>query len=337
MVRVIALAHALARARRGVVLKRFAEQHGWPIRYVHRDLKTLEAAGYPVQGERGRYWLPPDSAPKVVMEVDREELLALFLARQLAAPLRGTAMGRALDRLWAKLGDGGGQARLVPSGESAVAVRPPAIDYAAHRSHIAALERAIERREAVSVRYRRPRTGEITERLIEPGEIYVDPGLESMYCIAWCRLRGAVRVFAVHRFLEVRSTGEPAPRRSETRSRVALRKAFRVWRADSSEHVKLEVSPELAGEIAERRWHPTQTLEPTVGGGAILTMDVADATELERWLLGFGPDVTVLEPVWLRERIREQHARAAGNMGAPRRSAPARRRSQVDRRRGRTQ
>jgi predicted DNA-binding transcriptional regulator YafY len=323
MVRVIALWRALATAgTRGLVLSRFAEQRGWPPRYIQRDLKTLESAGFPIEGGRGRYRLPADWAPRIQIDADPEELFALFVARQLAGPLRGTLSGRALDRLWAKLSAEARQPALLPDGDNSIVVRAPgAIDYAPHRVRIAAIERAIAERKALRCRYRRPRTGEITDRVIEPGELYIDPGLEAMYCIAWCRRRAAVRVFAVHRFLDIEPTGEPAPPRPETRSRVALRKAFRVWRSDTAERVRLHFRPEVASEIAERRWHSTQELEPTVEGGLLLTMEVADPAELERWLLGFGPDVLVLEPRWLAEQIRERHRQAANTRTGAARTA----------------
>ncbi len=324
MVRVVALGQALASSPRGVVLRRFAEQRGWPIRYVHRDLKTLERAGLPIEGEQGRYRLAPDFAPRIHADVDAEELLALFVARELGGALRGTSFARALNRLWAKIGANPRQGQLLPATESPLVVRAvPAIDYAPHRAHIATIERAISRRETVSCRYRRPRTGEITQRDIEPGELYFDPGLESMYCIAWCRLRQAVRVFAVHRFLEVRATGEKAPLRPETRSRVALRRAFRVWRSDNVATVRLQFAPEVANEIAERRWHASQAIDATVDGGLVLTMEVAEPGELERWLLGFGAEVTILEPLWLADRVRQVHATAAAVRPAPERALRA--------------
>jgi predicted DNA-binding transcriptional regulator YafY len=312
MVRVVALWQALSSSPRGIVLKRFAEQRGWPVRYLYRDLRTLESAGFPVEGERGRYRLPPRWAPPSQVEVDAEERVALFIARQLAGSLRGTSLGRALDRLWAKLGSSGPQGALVADFESALVVRSDlAIDYSIHRTHIAIIERAIASREALATRYRSPHAGEITDRVIEPGELYFDPGLETMYCIAWCRLRRAVRVFAVHRFLEVRGTGEAAPVRTDTRSPAAMRKAFRVWRSETAQQVRLEFSPRIAGEIRERRWHASQIVSATPGGGLILTMEIAEPRELERWLLGFGPDVSVLEPASLAERVRQIHAAAS--------------------------
>jgi predicted DNA-binding transcriptional regulator YafY len=317
MVRVIALAQALTASRRGVVVSRFAAERGWSERYVRRDLKVLEEAGFPICGDRSRYWLPPDWAPHLTMEIDRDELVALFVARQIAEALRGTRAGEALDRLWTKLSARGGQGLLLPGVEFPIAVAPTAaVDYAPHRGTISVLERAIADRVVVSCRYRRPRTGEITERLIEPGELRADVGLGALYCIAWCRLRNDVRVFAVHRFLEVKATSERASRRSETRSRVALANAFRIWRGSATETVRLQFAEALASEICERSWHPTQRVERPRGGGVILTMEVADPTELERWLLGYGGEVRVLEPRWLDDRVQEAHRLGADRSDA---------------------
>jgi len=322
MARVIALAQALAASKRGVILRRFAEERGWSLRYVYRDLHTLERAGFPIASDAGRYWLPQGWNAVAASGVAADELLALFVARQLATGLRGTAAGRALDRLWSKLSSVGRQGQLLPAGTTTVSVRSESgIDYTQHRRAIVALEEAIAARRAVNARYRRSRTGEITERTIEPGQLYFDQGLETLYLVGWCRLREAVRVFAVHRFLAVEPSEDPTPMRPQTRSAEALRTAFRIWRSDGVETVRLRFSPAVAAEIAERRWHASQQLDPLVGGGLVMTLEIAEPEEIVRWLLGFGPDVQVLAPASLADAVRARHAAAIAPTGARHRAA----------------
>ena len=63
--------------------------------------------------------------------------------------------------------------------------------------------------------------------------------------------------------------------------------------------------------IQERKWHHSQVLEPAPRSEVILTLKVGLAYELKQWILGFGPDVTVLEPPSLVEDIAvEAHRRA---------------------------
>ncbi|MCA9677042.1 MAG: WYL domain-containing protein [Myxococcales bacterium] len=321
MARVIALAQALASARRGVVLKRFAERNGWPLRYVYRDLHTLERAGFPIASEDGRYWLPRGWSAVAPNGVGLDELLALYTARQLAGGLRGTAVGKALDRLWAKLSTANGQGQLLPASGGPLTVRPATgIDYGRHRATILVLEQAVEARRAVRAVYQRP-GHDATERVIEPGQLHFDPGLETLYLVAWCRLREAVRVFAVHRFVQVEAMDEVVPLRPATRSAEALRSAFRVWRSDRVETVRLRFSRAVADEIAERTWHASQEIVREAGGRLRMSLEVAEPAELLRWLVGFGPEVRVLAPSSLADAVRARHREALAPAVARTRSA----------------
>ena len=66
------------------------------------------------------------------------------------------------------------------------------------------------------------------------------------------------------------------------------------------------------------KWHHSQVLEPAPRSEVILTL-LGLAHELKQWILGFGPDVTVLEPPNLVEDIAEAHRKAlATYSGKPR-------------------
>lgn len=315
--RVLALAHALQQSRRGVLLKQYAENNSIPLRTVYRDRDQIEEAGWPLENDGDRYRISATFKLLGAGGIDPEERLALYLARQHAAPLAGTSAGTALDRLWAKVSSESGQGALLPLGGGTVGLNPVfGIDYRPHQATITTLERAIHDRRAVAARYRSPRAEVPTDRVIEPGDLVVEPSNGVLYLVAWCRLRQDIRMFCAHRFLEVQPLEERVPARPETRSRAALRTAFRVWRGENEQRVRIEFSPAVSTEIEERRWHATQQLTPTLRGGVILEMTVSEPLELERWLLGFGPDARVLEPAALAEGVRRRHAEAAASRDA---------------------
>jgi predicted DNA-binding transcriptional regulator YafY len=109
-----------------------------------------------------------------------------------------------------------------------------------------------------------------------------------------------VRVFAVHRFLAAALTDEHFAVRPETRSKAALRGAFRVWRDDHVSTVRVRFAPKVAPEIRERTWARGQRLEDAAGDGSIiLTLEVTGFPEIERWIPGYGGDAEVLEPAEL--------------------------------------
>lgn len=318
VVRVLALVQALSSTRRGITVAGFSASKGWAPRTVYNDLKRIEEAGFPLTKVDGRYrfaegWRPPPQAG-----LDRDEALALFLARELFGGARATSMGQALDRLRTKLCGEGPVRGSEPDGAAGLSIRgPSSIDYRAHQTTLDAIERAIEDRTVLRCRFVRSGTGEITRREIEPGELHLDLALETYYLIAWCRLRQAVRVFAVHRMSEVERTAETFTRRPETRSKVALKNAFRIWRSENVRRVRLRFDSRAAAEIRERTWHSSQKLEDLPGGDVRLTMEIAHPRELERWLLGFGDRVRVEEPAAFGRRLAEIHRKAAEVVGVP--------------------
>ncbi|MDB4957617.1 MAG: putative Helix-turn-helix, type 11 domain protein, partial [Myxococcales bacterium] len=229
VVRALALLMEMARARRGVALKTFAEKRGYPLRAVYRSRDVLVKAGAPIRvnpESAGRWQLMDGWLPPSVVGAAREELMALFVARQLAPGLRGTPVARALDSLWAKLASSGQQQQL-PLNEVALpfSVRTlSAIDYGEHRITIDRLQEASDRKHAVRIEYRTPDAA-TTQRVIEPGFLHWDGGLEAMYVPSWCRLRDAIRVFAVHRILSIESLPDDSARSGPAKR--SLERAFR--------------------------------------------------------------------------------------------------------------
>jgi predicted DNA-binding transcriptional regulator YafY len=312
VVRALALLMEMARSRRGILLKAFAEKRGYPLRAVYRSRDTLVKAGAPIRQNpesASRWQLMEGWLPPAVVGAARNELMALFVARQIAPGLRGTSVGRSLDNLWSKLTSADAQQSLPFAENAPFSIRAlPAIDYTDHRATIESLTDAIERRYAVRIRYRTP-DWTTTERVIEPGFLQWEGALEAIYVPSWCRLREAIRVFAVHRIVSI----EPLPSEPSRfmPPRRTIERAFHTWHRELVEHVQVLFTGRIAGEIRERRWHPSQRLIDAPDGGLFLHLDISGPEELERWLLGFGPDARVIEPARLAEQIQRQHARAA--------------------------
>jgi predicted DNA-binding transcriptional regulator YafY len=312
IVRCITLLLAMARSRRGVALRRLADDRGWNLRALYRDVEALRAAGVPVEhDEHGWFHVDERWIPAGALDARRDELLALFVARRLAPGLRETAIGRGLDSLWTKLATPGRQPALPLGDETGfrcAAMAP--IDLGPHRATIDAAREAIRARRVLHIHYRKP-CGEESERAIEPAFLYWDSAAEALYLRAYCRARAAFRLFAVHRIASATPSDESFARRPDPGWEAAH--AFRLWHRPSVEHVSIRFSPAVAGEISERRWHASQHLTETADGGVVLEMDVAAPEELERWLLGYGPDAQVVAPGWLADRIQRRHAQAAGH------------------------
>ncbi|POQ98822.1 DNA-binding transcriptional regulator [Alkalispirochaeta sphaeroplastigenens] len=89
-----------------------------------------------------------------------------------------------------------------------------------------------------------------------------------------------------------------------------LMHAWGIWAGDTPPvQVVLRFGPAVADRVSETLWHGSQTLEPQQDGGVIWNGAVTEPREMYPWIRGWGPDVEVIEPSWLREEHRQDFER----------------------------
>jgi predicted DNA-binding transcriptional regulator YafY len=99
------------------------------------------------------------------------------------------------------------------------------------------------------------------------------------------------------------------------------RRMLRAWDVIADEdpvRVVVRFSAAVAARVAETRWHPSQELEPQPDGTLRWTATVAGTREVRIWILGWGPDVEVLEPGALRDEVGGMLRAAAEHYGSGR-------------------
>ena len=69
--------------------------------------------------------------------------------------------------------------------------------------------------------------------------------------------------------------------------------------------VRLLFEPKLAVCITERQWHPTREFRKQRDGRVEIRMGTTGRKQLVRWVLSWMPDVKVLGPKSLHDRIRQ--------------------------------
>lgn len=70
--------------------------------------------------------------------------------------------------------------------------------------------------------------------------------------------------------------------------------------------IRVAFAKGAAPYIRERLWHPTQRLRDLPDGRLELTLQVADTQEVRRFLLGWGAQAEVLQPIAMREALRQE-------------------------------
>lgn len=307
------LVQRLARSQGGVGLDDLAEELDCVRRTIYRDLDALMYAGFPVVSERrdGRvYYRFLESFRLGDVPFTPDELLALAFCEDLLRSLEGTVFHDSIRSALAKIRAGLGpelSAYLARLAESFRVLPGPHKRYADQRATIEVLNDAVLGHRVVRMQYRTGRSGETSERALDPYRVWYKGG--GLYVIGFDHRSEEIRTFAVDRILEI----EPTDVRFEVVEGFDFERttesAFGVI-SEPADKVRIRFAPHWRTYVEEHTFHPSQQIEPLPDGSVELHMEVGGTAELRSWVLSFGAGALVLEPEALRREV--QHELEAG-------------------------
>lgn len=141
------------------------------------------------------------------------------------------------------------------------------------------------------------------KRVVQPYHLHHWRG--EPYLIAWCEWRHAFRDFFLGRIREwtLLSLPDAFAREATFNAEEYLGPGFALHHGEALVTVRLHFSPYQARWVRERHYHPSQHCTESSDGSLEMTLEVAGTSEIRRWLLGFGAEVEVLEPLSLRAEM----------------------------------
>ena len=231
-----------------------------------------------------------------------EEIHALLTMQHLlanldAGGLLGPHIQPLMARLTALLGSGRHPAeeirkriKLIP-----LAARPLSLE------HFAAIGSALLRRKRLYIRYYAKSSDEVSEREVSPQRLVYYR--ENWYLDAWCHLREGLRSFAVDGIQQaeiLESHARDIPARTLD---AVLGAGYGIFSGQKIAWAKLRFSPERARWVALEQWHPKQRGRLMRNGRYLLEVPYADDRELVMDILRHVPEVEVLAPKSLRDRV----------------------------------
>jgi len=282
-------------------------------RTIERDIERLkDLFRAPIEYDRGRrgyYYTESFSLP--VIRLKEGEALALFLGQKLFMQCRGTPFEEFVREAIAKL-------RVMLPQEVEInlerivdtvsfhlgPLRGEAIEVA---DRYQALVSAVEERRTVEMDYFTASRGVATRRKLDPYHLRFAEG--AWYCIGHCHERGAVRIFALDRILQLSPTGHQFEFPSDFSMDEYLADSWVIERGEPRT-VVIEFDPGSAQYVRGRRWHRSQRVEDLPDGSLRMVLTIGGLGELKRWIMGFGGQTRVLEPPELREWVIGEFTRA---------------------------
>jgi proteasome accessory factor C len=299
-------------ARPGIELSEAATALGVSERQLREDLELLWVCGLPGYGpgdlidmafDGDRVTITYDAGIDRPLRLTPDEALALVVALRMLAEKPGIGNRDAIERALAKIEDAAGD----------LAGTPVEVRMLGDADQVEALRGAVQRGRALRITYYTAARDETTERTIDPIRVLTVGG--RAYLEAWCRRAEAVRLFRADRIDAQTELDEPAMAPPQVRLHDLSAGVFRP--SPDLPLVTLRVG---RGGRWITEYYPCEQVESGDGEQWLVSLRVSDLDWARRFVLGLGPEVTVVSPAELVEQVRVQAAAALGAYAVP---APA--------------
>ncbi len=285
-------------------------ENGVSTKTIRRDLSRLSSAGFPITasvvGNGRKLWrLDADGYTGTGLAFD--EAFVMLLAADALRSFSGTSLGEALDGAIEKLRSGlskhvvGYCDRL---SKSIRLHRQTRVRYEEHSDILDQLLLSHEDQKTVQIAYHSRQSAEPVNHLISPYAIRLYR--DAIYVIARSEEQAEIRLFKLDRICSAEVTDVPFLIPESFNAEEYLKSAFGVYVGDQTRQVRIRFAARAARPLSEKRWHPTQRLDPQRDGSVIASFEVALTPELVGWVLSIGRDAIVLEPDELIQRVQAE-------------------------------
>ena len=291
--RLFAILLALQHKRR-VRAQDLARQFEVSKRTIYRDLSALNQMGIPLAALPGEgfelvegYYLPP-------LTFTDNEAIALLLGSRLLTQQSAGSLTQSADSALAKI-----KVALPEQVRERSEALSNIIGFITPRAkldlddpQLLLIQRAIQKKRVLHLRYRGYQKEEITEREVEPHQLFYADGV--WYLEAYCRMRKGMRDFRLSRM-------EKITLRTETFHKKRTGKT----QAQPILVIKIRFASEAVRWVRERQHYGYQRDEKETSEGIVMVYQVNDASEIIPWILGWGTSAEVLSPKELRQSLLE--------------------------------
>ena len=288
-----------------VQAKDLAERFEVSIRTIYRDIETINQAGIPIvtyQGINGGISLA-DGYRLDRQLLTNKELITIVTALQSIATIHQHPQD-ANHALVEKINT------IIPKTQSEQfqsLSQQVIYDFSHWGQHskleeiLRLLKQAIDKNTRISFIYRNAK-GEVHDRLVEPYTL-VRKG-PSWYLYAFCCNKQDFRFFKVYRMKDLQSLNEPFTRQSISTKELPWNQSWR--QSPSIISLVLRFDPD-ARHLAEE-YFGVEKVQPDQDGYSLVYASFPEDDWLYGFILSFGPLLEVIEPIHVRERIKDLSA-----------------------------
>ena len=308
--RILQIVQLIAEAPRRYLRKDIAARFEVSDSTIKRDIDVIRhGLKLPIQHTADGYYLEriPNLPP---VQYSFTEALALLTSVQAARQISGIAspeLAAAISRLESQF-----PAEFTPYLDR-LRIQPPVTARGEYRQKMLMLlnHALVEGRKILMTYETRSRGGALTERKVRP--YHLMPYVRSWQLIAYCELRQTELMFKLDRIKEATLTDEPftIPEQFDLESYLGWSWGILRGADRPPDDIVLHFEADTGHRVIEEDWHPSQQATILPDGRVQFTLRAIVTPEFISWLLYYGAQVEVVQPLWLREKVALAHQAAA--------------------------
>lgn len=186
----------------------------------------------------------------------------------------------------------------------------PAKDFSKHTEIIDRLASSAIQQKKVEIQYLGLNSNEIEKRIVQPYSVYFDPDGATLKLVAFDEKRDRKSVFSVDRIQKINVLGDKFTRPNFQLKDYLEENCFNGIHGEPMT-VKLKAKGVTARIFNERKFHPSQkVIERKQRRGnspetITIELRIAKGRGLERFILGWLPDLEIVSPPELKDEIRQ--------------------------------
>lgn len=286
---------SLLRLNRRLRASDLARKCGVTERTIYRDIISISAANIPIYFDGGYKLLHDGFLPPTNLSAHEAGFLLGFLKSPLfekGKPFRETAR-RIIEKI--EITEEGKDAK------GSINIGVASTEKSDNHKLTSSVENAIREKRNIIIFYESLK-GEKTKRKISPYAMAFRKS--AWYLVGHCHLRNDIRTFRLGRIQSVRLS----PERFQTPDNFSIEEYFQnSWGVYKGKLTKFKVkfSGQAAVLVRTSKHQPYEEISELEDGSIVYETTVSGREEFIRWILGFGPEAEILEPLSARRKIKQ--------------------------------
>jgi predicted DNA-binding transcriptional regulator YafY len=274
---------------------------------IYRYINSLNKASIPVHTKKGRYggfYIDQEFYMKP-SKLSKEELQSLLMAAKILTKENGFMYEKDLQKAVTKIKS------LYVNSDSELKYINESGNFKINEigslqnleDKISQINYAMSRGRTLSINYFSVNRNNLTIKKVDPYNLIFREG--SWYIIGYYYKNDQVQTFKISRIQSLKITDEIYMIPHTFSLKEYLEENWTTFKGDKNK-VIIKFDKEVSDFIKNGKWHINEQIESLDDGSLLLNVYLDELNEIKNWILGFGKNAEVIEPITLREEIKKE-------------------------------